>query len=170
MVALTPKNFLNVLSAFEKTRFDISYACNIAENAMSNYKKDINIINKLNRIELIKNKINNKSFNKMRGNNFLNKNTDRQKKLRIDACINNKADELSKNNDFLLSNNTKKLSNKKKFNSVVNSNLMDKILKHCKKDVKYKIITQRINNELEENYFVDDEKVKKTPNIIKLNF
>ena len=43
-MSLKPKNFTNSLSAFEKARFDISYACNLAENAMANYNKDINII------------------------------------------------------------------------------------------------------------------------------
>ena len=170
-IALQPKKFLNVLSAFEKTRFDISYACNIAENAMLNYNKDINIINRLNRIDLIKNNINKKGFNnKMRGYNSFKKNSDRQRKLRIDACINNKEDKYNKNNDFMLFTKTNKLANKKKFNSIINSDLMTKILKHCKKDIKYEIMTQRINNELEESYSGDDEKLKKIHNIIKLNF
>ena len=62
------------------------------------------------------------------------------------------------------------LSGNRNFKSVINSDLMTKILKHCKKDVKYKIMTQRINNELGESFSGDDEKSKKTNNIIKLNF
>ena len=47
---------------------------------------------------------------------------------------------------------------------------MTKILKHCQKDVKYEIITQRINTELDGNYSGEDDKIRKTHNIIKLNF
>lgn len=170
-MSLKPKNFNNALSAFEKARFDISFACNIAENALMNYNKDISIIYKLNRVDLIKNKYNNTIFNdKSRNYNSLKKNSDRQRKLRIEACINNKEDDSNKNNDLLFFPKVNKLSDKKKFNSIIDSDLVSKILKHCKKDIKYEIMTQRINNELDGNYSGDDEKIKKTHNIIKLNF
>ena len=170
-MSLKPKNFNNALSAFEKARFDISFACNIAENALMNYNKDINIIYKLNRVDIIKNKYNNTIFNdKSRNYNSLKKNSDRQRKLRIEACINNKEDDINKNNDLLFPK-VNKLSNKTKFNSIINSELVSKILKHCKKDIKYEIMTQRINNELDGNYSGDDDdKIKRTHNIIKLNF
>ena len=170
-MSLKPKNFNNALSAFEKARFDISFACNIAENALMNYNKDINIIYKLNRVDMIKNKYNNTLFNdKSRNYNSLKKNSDRQRKLRIEACINNKEDDINKNNDLLFPK-VNKLSDKKKFNSIIDSDLVSKILKHCKKDIKYEIMTQRINNELDGNYSGDDDdKIRRTHNIIKLNF
>ena len=170
-MSLKPKNFNNALSAFEKARFDISYACNIAENALMNYNKDINIIHKLNRVDKLKNKYNNTIFNdKSRNFNSLKKNSDRQRKLRIEACINNKEDDINKNNDFLFPK-VNKLSDKKKFNSIIDSDLVSKILKHCKKDIKYEIMTQRINNELDGNYSGDDDdKIRRTHKYIKLNF
>ena len=170
-MSLKPKNFNNALSAFEKARFDISFACNIAENALMNYNKDINIIYKLNRVDMIKNKYNSTIFNdKSRNYNSLKKNSDRQRKLRIEACINNKEDDINKNNDLLFPK-VNKLSDKKKFNSIIDSDLVSKILKHCKKDIKYEIMTQRINNELDGNYSGDDDdKIRRTHNIIKLNF
>lgn len=169
-MSLKPKNFTNSISAFEKARFDISYACNLAENAMANYNKDINIINKLNRLDNKNNKFNNSGkIDKLRNNISLNKNTDRQRRLRIDACINNKEDK-NKKSDIMLFTKTNKLHNKKKFNSIIDSDLMTKILKNCKKDIKYEIITQRINNELDESYSEEGEKIKKSYNIIKLNF
>ena len=168
-MSLKPKNFTNSLSAFEKARFDISYACNLAENAMANYNKDINIITKLNRLDSKNNKFNNNGkIDKLRNHISLNKNTDRQRKLRIDACINNKEDN-NKKSDIMLFTKTNKL-HKKKFNSIIDSDLMTKILKNCKKDIKYEIMTQRINNELDEGDSGEDEKIKKSYNIIKLNF
>ena len=171
-MSLKPKNFHNALSAFEKARFDISFACNIAENALMNYNKDISIIHKLNRVDMIKNKYNYTLFNdKSRNYNSLKKNSDRQRKLRIEACINNKEDDGNKNNDILSFPKVNKLSDKKKFNSIIDSDLVSKILKHCKKDIKYEIMTQRINNELDGNYSGDDDdKIRRTHNIIKLNF
>ena len=169
-MSLKPKNFNNALSAFEKARYDISYACNLAENAMEDYSKDVGIINKLNRIEMIKNKLNNTGFsNKLRNQYSLKQNNDRQKRLRIEACLSNKDDEnKNKYNDFISINKENKISFNRRFKSIVGSDLMTKILKHCKKDVKYQITTERINNELDDSS--GDEKIKKTHNIIKLNF
>ena len=169
-MSLKPKNFNNALSAFEKARYDISYACNLAENAMEDYSKDVGIINKLNRIEMIKNKLNNTGFsNKLRNQYSLKQNNDRQKRLRIEACLSNKDDEnKNKYHDFISINKENKISFNRRFKSIVGSDLMTKILKHCKKDVKYQITTERINNELDDSS--GDEKIKKTHNIIKLNF
>ena len=169
-MSLKPKNFNNALSAFEKARYDISYACNLAENAMEDYSKDVGIINKLNRIEMIKNKLNNTGFsNKLRNQYSLKQNNDRQKRLRIEACLSNKDDEnKNKYHDFISINKENKISFNRRFKSIVGSDLMTKILKHCKKDAKYQITTERINNELDDSS--GDEKIKKTHNIIKLNF
>ena len=172
-MSLKPKIFKNALSAFEKARFDISYICNIAETAMNNYIKDINIINKLNKCDILKTK--KKSVNtiltyNLRNINNLKKNTDRQRRLRIEACLNNKEDEYNnKNNDFMFIN-PYILPNKRNFKSIIDSELITKILKHCKKDVKYEIKTQRINNELDDSNSGDNVKSKKTHKIIKLNF
>ena len=168
-MSLKPRNFNNALSAFEKARYDISYVCNYAENAMENYNKDVGIINKLNRIEMIKNKLNNGS-DKFKNHYSFKQNNDRQKRLRIEACLSMKEDEnKNKYHDFISINKDNKKSFSRKFRSIVGSDLMTKILKHCKKDAKYQIITERINNELEESSG-DDNKIKKTHNVIKLNF
>ena len=172
-MSLKPKNFNNALSAFEKARYDISYACNLAENAMEDYSKDVGIINKLNRIEMIKNKLNNTGFsNKLRNQYSLKQNNDRQKRLRIEACLSNKDDEnKNKYHDFISINKENKISFNRRFKSIVGSDLMTKILKHCKKGAKYEIITQRINNELDESYSEDNQKYKKkTHKVVKLNF
>jgi hypothetical protein len=153
-MSLKLKNFNNVLSAFEKARYDISFACNMAENAMNDYNKDLTIINRLNKIDMIKTKIRKRNLtDKSRIYNYKinNKNKDKQRKLRIEACLSTKEDEMNENknngNDFIF-RKEKKIKNNRKFKSIVDSIFMTKILKYCKKGVKYNIITQRINNEL----------------------
>ena len=168
-MALNPKSFENALSAFEKARYDIGFACNAGENAILNYNKDIDAISKFNRIELLKNKLNNTDLSdKIRTFTFAKKNKDRQRKLRIEACLSNKEDE-NKNNNTIF-NKKNKLQNNIKFKSIVDCKLVTKLLKHCKKDAKYQIITQRINNELDESYSFEEKKKKKKQKIIKLNF
>ena len=79
-------------------------------------------------------------------------------------------DNINSNNEIILYKQPE-LSRNKQFKSIVNSELVTKLLKHCKKGAKYEIITQRINNELDESYSEEDQKSKKkAPRIIKLNF
>jgi hypothetical protein len=172
-VKLTSKVFKDVLSALEKARFDICYATKAAENAILNYKNDLDIISKFNKIEHLKNKLNNKDLSdKLRNFTFIKRNPDIQRKLRIEACLSSKEEDynINSNNEITFHKQTK-ISRNKKFKSIVNSELVTKILKHCKKGAKYQIITQRINNELDESSSEEDQKLKKkAPRIIKLNF
>jgi hypothetical protein len=172
-VNLNSKEFKDVLSAMEKARFDICYATKAAENAILNYKNDLDIISKFNKIEHLKNKLNNKDLSdKLRNFTFIKRNPDIQRKLRIEACLSSKEedDNINSNNEITFHKQTK-ISRNKKFKSIVNSELVTKILKHCKKGAKYQIITQRINNELDESSSEEDQKLKKkAPRIIKLNF
>jgi hypothetical protein len=174
-MSLKLKNFNNVLSAFEKARYDISFACNMAENAMNDYNKDLTIINRLNRIDMIKTKIRKRNLtDKSRIYNYKknNKNKDKQRKLRIEACLSTKEDEMNENknngNDFIF-RKEKKIKNNRKFKSIVDSIFMTKILKYCKKGVKYNIITQRINNELNNSSSEEEDTIKKTNKVIKLD-
>ena len=172
-VNLNSKEFKDVLSAMEKARFDICYATKAAENAILNYKNDLDIISKFNKIEHLKNKLNNKDLSdKLRNFTFIKRNPDIQRKLRIEACLTSKEedDNINSNNEITFHKKTE-ISRNKKFKSIVNSELVTKILKHCKKGAKYQIITQRINNELDESSSEEDQKLKKkAPRIIKLNF
>ena len=171
-MTLNPKNFTNVLSAFEKARYDICFASNMAENAMNDYNKELNYINKLDRIDMIKKKLNNKDVTDIiRINNNNKKNSERQRRLRIEACLSTKEEEINQNkNKDLIFHKENKITNNRKFKSIIDSILVTKILKHCKKDVKYEINTQRINNEMDEIYSGELGKTKNINKVIKLNF
>ena len=167
-MTLKPKKFMNALSAFERVRYDICYVINSAENALSNYNKEVNIIKRLNQESS-----NNKKYS---GNNsysktkyISNKNIERQKKLRIDTVLGNKKSSFGKTNFNYMG----MLRNEKKhykFHSVVGTDLVTKLLKHCKKETKNLITTQRINYELDPNNSEDDEKSSLQHKVIKLSF
>ena len=150
----------------------------MAENALNNYNKDLNYINRLNRLDLVGKKLTKKDFNDKlriytRNNiNINKKNSERQKKLRIEHCLTTKEDEIlkNKNKDFRFSKDKKITEKGNKFRSILDTELITKILKHCKKDVKYQINTQRINHEMDESSSGEEEKTKNTHQVIKLNF
>ena len=177
-MSLKTQTFKNVILAFEKARYDICFACNMAENALNNYNKDLNYINRLNRLDLVGKKLTKKDFNDKlriytRNNiNINKKNSERQKKLRIEHCLTTKEDEIlkNKNKDFRFSKDKKITEKGNKFRSILDTELITKILKHCKKDVKYQINTQRINHEMDESSSGEEEKTKNTHQVIKLNF
>ena len=173
-ITLKTKSFTDIISAFERARFDICYACNAADNAILNYNNDLDIISKFNKIEHLRYKLNNIDISdKLRNYTFLKMNPDRQRKLRIEACLSSKEEE---NNNFNINNKIifhkqKELARNKKFKSIVNSDLVTKLLRHFKKGAKYQILTQRINNELDESNSEDNHKfIKKTQKVVKLNF
>ena len=56
-IALKPKEFEKTLSIFERIRFDISFVCNISENALIDYTKEIGMVYKLNKYESEQNKL-----------------------------------------------------------------------------------------------------------------
>ena len=172
-VTLKAKSFKNILSAMEKARFDICYASKLAENAILNYKNDLDIITKFNKIEYLKYKLNHKDISdKLRNFTFIKQNPDIQRKLRIEACLSNKEEDenINENNEITFHKKIV-LPKNKQFKSIINSKLVTKLLKHCKKGAKYQIMTQRINNELDESNSEEDQKSKKNiPKIIKLNF
>ena len=172
-ITLKKKSFSDVLSGFEKARFDICYACNAAENAILNYNSDLDVINKFNKIEHLKYKLNNIDISdKLKNYTFMKKNPDRQRKLRIEACLSSKEEDNNINiNKEIIFHKKKELVKNKQFKSIVDSELVTKLLKHCKKGAKYQILTQRINNELDESYSEDNQKYKKkTHKVVKLNF
>ena len=54
---------------------------------------------------------------------------------------------------------------RKKFKSIINTKCISKLLRHCKKDARYNIITERINTEFDS--FMKNENKNKP---IKINF
>jgi hypothetical protein len=155
-MVLKQKEFDAVLSAFERIRFDLGLICNISENALVNYSKEVGMIYKLKRFESEQNKINNIEYSKkLRNYKTQSKTKERQRKLRIDELL---------TDDYLDLNNNKE---KGKFFSIIDSKFITKLLGHCRKEVKYNIITERINNEFDWNTNKTG-KVKNKP--IKINF
>jgi len=172
-ITLKKKSFIDVLSGFEKARFDICYASNAAENAILNYNNDLDVISKFNKLEHLKYKLNNIDISdKLKNYTFMKMNPDRQRKLRIEACLSSKEEDNNINiNNEIIFHKQNELAKNKKFKSIVNSELVTKLLKHCRKGAKYQIITQRINNELDDSYSEDNQKYKKkTQKVVKLNF
>ena len=149
-------DFNNAISSFEKIRFNLSFICNMAENALINYTKEMGLIFKLNRFESKQNKINNAIYtSKLKNYKSLSKNRERQRKLRINECLSIK-DDLNIRRDIY---------DRKKFKSIINTKFISKLLRHCKKDARYNIITERINTEFDS--FMKNENKNKP---IKINF
>ena len=154
-------DFDNALSAFERIRFDLTLICNIAENALFNYTKEMGLIYKLKRFDSKQNKLNNIAFSsKLKNYKIQNKNKERQRKIRIDECFSEYKDDLKNKNNI-------NLKEDKKFKSIMDSKMITKLLGHCKKEIKYNIVTERINNEFDWND-KENDKIKNKP--IKINF
>ena len=95
------------------------------------------------------------------------KNAERQRKLRIDACLNYRKYEEE--------NNSKKSrimdGTRLKFKSIIDSELVSKLLKNCREEAKHKITTERINNEIDGKLGEEGEILKNSKReVIKLNF
>ena len=165
-MSLRPKNYNNVLTSFEKARYNICYVVNASENAISNYNKDIRTINKFNKGLGINNSVDKKYLpDKLMSQFLFKKNAERQRKMRIDACLNYKKDD--DNELYKIKNNTPRL----KFKSVIDSNLVSELLKNCRDEAKQEITTERINNEIDGELGEEGEILKNSKRqVIKLNF
>ena len=168
-MSLKSTNFNNVIISFEKARYNICYVVNSSENAIKNYNKDIRSISKFNKGL----GINNNTFDKINlRDKFMNqfifkKNEERQRKIRIDACLNYKKEEDDTNTYKKKNNSVERL----KFKSVIDSELVSKLLRNCKEDAKHKITTERINNEIDGKLGEEGEILKNSKRqVIKLNF
>ena len=142
-IALKPKEFEKTLSIFERIRF-ISFVCNISENALIDYTKEIGMVYKLNKYESEQNKLNNITYAlKLKNYQIQSKNKERQRKLKIDECLQEYNYDNHKNN--------KNIKGSRKFKSIMDTKMVSRLLSHCRKEVKYNIITERLNNEFDWN-------------------
>ena len=157
---LKQNDFESTLSVFERIRFDFTLISNIAENALFNYIKDMGTLCKLKRYSSEYSKLNNMIFaTKMKNYKSQNKTKERQRKLRIDDCLSNHY-----NIDIKMN---KKFKGNRKFKSLMETKLISNLLEHCRKEVKYNIQTERINNEFDTN---DRDNLKYKNKPIKINF
>jgi len=171
-MSLKPKNFTNIMTAFEKARYNICYCVNSSENALTNYNKDLRSINKFNKnLGIVNNTLEKNVYEKMMNQFFFKKNAERQRKLRIEACLNYKKDE--EENELIFtgrSDKSKKIA-RLKINSIIDSDLVTKLLKNCIDDAKKRITTERINNEIDGEHGEEGQMLKNSKRkVIKLNF
>ncbi len=169
-MSLKPKNYSNVMASFEKARYNICYVINSSENAITNYNKDLRSINKFNKSLGINHSIYDKNHpsDKFMNQFIFKKNAERQRKMRIEACLNYRKDE--EDTDFIFGNK-KNTEPRLKFKSIVDSELVSKLLKNCREDAKHRITTERINNEIDGGLGEEGEILKNSKRqVIKLNF
>ncbi len=175
-MSLKPNTFNHVMSAFEKARYNICYVINSSQNAVRNYNKDLLLINQINMKDDKEDEIAIKAKKALRdvkihNQFFFKKNEERQRKLRIEASIGQKKDE-DDVKDFDYYNNKEKNIQpaKNEFKSIIDSELITKLLKHMKNEEKKDITTQRINNEIDGPDGEEGEEIKKKRKTIRLNF
>ena len=166
------QNFTNILSSFEKARYNMIYIVNSAINTINIYNRDKNFIDKIsNKMGIKKRAIQNRLItNKIMNQFMFKKNPERQKKLMINSCLseNNRDDDKKSHNNFI------KVFHKKgktpKYKSLVNSKLIKNLLKKCDKETKNIINTEIINNQMNEEFFDDDILSNAKRKVIKINF
>ena len=169
---LKPQNFNNIMTSFEKARYNICYVSNSSENALANYNKDLISINRFNKNLGIKdNSVTQNVYDKMMNQFIFKKNAERQRKIRIDDCLNYKKDEEENELIFTGKSHKNKKIQRMKFYSIIDSGLITKLLKNCRKDAKNKINTERINNKIDGEFGEEGEILKNSKRkVIKLNF
>ena len=186
---LREKQFFEVLNHFEKIRYNILYLINMFYNSEQNFRNDLSTINKfINNKNVIKNNIidlNNKDDinneiiekkekekkkNLLKNNNiiekiekqFMFKNTlEKDKKIKIENALG-----IFKQKKSLYNYLGKIIKNEKKiqYKSIFDNKYFDKILHHCYENVKDKIVTQIITNE------IDKGKRGKSYQVLKINY
>ena len=164
-MSLKPRNYNKVMSSFEKARYNIYYVINSSKNAIENYKSDLKMLDKFNKNMGINEKC--LSHETGKKNRFVfNKNEERQRKLRIDACLSYRKSDDVEDEGKLRKHNFYK----NKFHSIIDSKLITKLLKHCKKEQRQQITTQRINKEIDGDIGDEGEEIVKKHKVIKLNY
>lgn len=177
-IFLNKKEYLELLSNLNKVRYNILYIINSFKNAEKNYKKDLSTISYIIKNDKIieKDKSMNELYDSINQNEKLSdrnidvidrikeqlifKRGEEQEKIyKIDKVLGAKE-------AHPISNYLGKIVNNKKieYKSIFDNKYFDKILLYCNKDVKYDIITQKINNE------VNRGKTHKRYKTLKINF
>lgn len=188
---LKEKDFFEVLNYLKNIRYNILYLINMFYNAENNYKNDLSTINKIINNKIIiknniidinnKNDINNEIYENvqieeekkknLKKNNsiiekierqFMFKNSlENEKKTRIESALG-----IYKEKKIMHNYLGKIIKNEKKieYKSIFDNKYFDKILHHCYKNIKDKIITQKITNE------INNGKRGKSYQVVKINF
>ena len=152
------KKFENIITIIEKARYNINNIISSCENALRNYEKDITFINKILKYKDKKKIENNpiKLVNKNINNQFSFKlNSERQQNLRIIYALKKDKDD-------------KQLNNTNSFKSIIHSKLIDKLLHYSPLDIKKKIYSRRIMDEMKK--YKEKKEENEFNKIIKINY
>ena len=128
---------------------------------MANYNKDLISINKFNKNLGIRNKsVEQNVYDKMMKQFIFKKNAERQRKIRIDECLNYRKNEEENELIFTRKSHKNKKIQRMKFYSIIDSGLVTKLLKNCRADAKNRISTERINNKIDGKFGEEGEILK----------
>ena len=94
------------------------------------------------------------------------KNEEKQRKLRIETALNDK-DEKDEFNWQKI--NKSNLKDKKKFNSLIDSKLINGLMKHLTKDARNQTTTEKINKEIDGSFEDDEYEDKNKHKVVKIN-
>ena len=165
------ENFNNIISSFEKARYNMIYVINAATNAIKYYDKDMNFINKFNNKMGIKKKIiqRNMLSNKIMNQFMFKKNPERQKKLMIDSCLSEVKREDKEKQEINFSSYFNKKRKNHKFKSLVNTKLVKNLLKNCSDEAKNIINTEIINDQMSGDFSDEEEILVGKRKVIKID-
>jgi hypothetical protein len=161
-MSMNLNNFSNVINCLEKARFNLSYLATSSKNALKNYNSDLKYIQKMSNDNKVFESID--VTEKMRNQFAFKKNDEKQRKLRIEAALENKYD----NDNYFEEKRKRDNSEDKKFESFIDSKLIDKLMKHFTKKVRNEITTHKINKEIDGRY-VDDDYIMEKHKVVKIN-
>ena len=161
-IFLNKKEYFELLSDLNKARYNILYLINSFKNAEKNYRKDLSTINQIikndkifekdlnmdelyDSINLSENLNNNKNYDvidRIKDQLIFKRGEEQEKRHKINRVLGSK-------DARPISNYLGKIVNNKKneYKSIFDNKYFDKILLYCNKDIRYDIITQKINNE-----------------------
>ena len=159
---LNKDEFYKIMTFLDKARYDISYLLNSLNNGTNSLNEDLSMINKLDTSKKKYYKktedIQDKMFNQL----LFKKSDEKEKIERIKRTLDiiDESDDENeinkrqrKNNSCLMNPTTKNLTNRKKFNSIIDSKVITNLLKYYNKDRRSQIITRRYEKEMKD----DDE-------------
>jgi len=161
-MSLNLNSFSNIINCLEKARFNLSYLATSSKNALKNYNNDLKYIQKMSNDNKVFESID--VTEKMRSQFAFKKNDEKQRRLRIEAALENKYD----NDKYFEEKKRRDNSEDKKFVSFIDSKLIDGLMKHFTKKVRNEITTHRINNEIDGRY-TDEDYIMEKHRVVKIN-
>ena len=159
---LNLNSFSNIINCLEKARFNLSYLATSSKNALKNYNNDLKYIQKMSNDNKVFEAID--VTEKMRSQFAFKKNDEKQRKLRIEAALENKYD----NDKYFEEKRRRDNSEDKKFVSFIDSKLIDGLMKHFTKKVRNEITTHKINKEIDGRY-TDEDYMMEKHKVVKIN-